>query len=362
MLRFFAITLLALFSVAPAVAAPKETVFLRFSGQVGKGAFPAAGLISDANGNLYGTTFEGGSSNRGTIYKMTPPWKESVIYTFTGANDGQNPYVALTIDASGNLYGAAQRGRFSNSSTIFKLSPNGDSWTFNTICSFDPAQFGAVYIGSSLTLDSAGNLYGEAARGGQTTDGFVYQLTPPVRSGDPWGATILYTFQGALNEEDGAWPSGGLALDSQGNLYGTTELNGYPFKCNRAGCGTVFELSPPAHQGGAWKENVLYRFQNKKDGAQPGGGVIRDAGGNLYGTASYGGDRLKDGWSFNWRQTETARGRSLQFMLSPLTRKAPCFVHMLVLRWTHRVICSVRRSSAEISIAAHLPSVAAFSN
>lgn len=292
----FIIVVLLSLTCAALAAGPQYNPLYAFNTR-SVGNYPT-GVVGDANGNLYGVTFEGGTANLGTIYELSPPaqqgqsWTESVLYNFTGGQDGGNPYVELTLDKSGNLYGSSQGGVNSHTATIFELSPNGGSWTFTPIYSF-PASYGTPFtIGSSLIFDQSGNLYGEVAAPSSSALGFVYELSPPAQAGGAWTEATLYTFQGANVGEDGTWPSGGLSFDAQGNLYGTTEEGGVPGRkqCNSAGCGIVFELSPPAQPGGAWTETILYRFLAQTDGGNPEGGVAFDKSGNLFGTAFDGGD------------------------------------------------------------------------
>jgi uncharacterized repeat protein (TIGR03803 family) len=150
---------------------------------------------------------------------------------------------------------------------------------------------GAQAIGN-LILDTAGNLYGVTQFGGTLNQGTVFELSPPSSPGGAWIETVLYSFQGM--PADGAQPVAGLVFDSVGNLYGTASLGGINADDCIGGCGTVFELSPPAAPGGTWTETVLYFFQGGNgiinfDGSTPLGGVIFDPAGNLYGTTERGG-------------------------------------------------------------------------
>jgi len=169
-------------------------------------------------------------------------WKESVLYSFQGGTDGATPAGGVVFDAAGNLYGATTDGGAANCSGPFQC-------------------------------------------------GTVYQLKPPARKGDPWTETVLYIFKGTA-ANDGASPFGGLVMDATGNLYGTTGYDGTG-NCllfgGRVGCGTVYELSPPAQKGGAWTETVIYNFRGNKDGQLPVGDLVFDKQGNLYGATQYGG-------------------------------------------------------------------------
>jgi uncharacterized repeat protein (TIGR03803 family) len=161
---------------------------------------------------------------------------------------------------------------------------------------------------TGLVADAAGNLYGTTDAGGAANAGLVYELSPPPQPGGSWTFAVLYTFQGGL---DGDSPLGALVLDSTGNLYGTTLAGGGSPNCHD-GCGTVFELSPPAQPGGMWTESVLYAFQGSPtDGADPVSGVVFSIQkGNLYGTTREGGSGTcaSDGCGTVFQLTPSANG------------------------------------------------------
>ena len=264
------------------------------------GANPASTLIQDSAGNFYGTTTAGGSRNDGVIFELTPAGKETVLYSFKGAGDGISPEAGVIRDASGNLYGTTVAGGASSGGTIFKLAPpvaKGKPWTETVLYSFCADGGGMCtdggYPGAGLIEDSGGNFYGTASLGGAYNYGAVFELNAAGTE------SILYSFCSAQNADctDGAYPSAALIEDAGGNLYGTTTGGGggNP-ECNVSGlltCGTAFELSPPAQQGGAWTETVLYSFCSASascsDGESPAGNLIQDTTGNLYSTTSLGG-------------------------------------------------------------------------
>jgi hypothetical protein len=169
-------------------------------------------------------------------------------------------------------------------------------WNEKVLYSFQGVPDGATPAGG-VVFDKAGNLYGTTIDGGSSSCrsiqqcGTVYQLAPPTTKGDPWTETVLYVFKGNASN-DGASPFGGLAIDSAGNLYGTTGYGGTG-DCvllgTKMGCGTVFELSPPQQKGGAWTETVLYSFPTAKQGYVPWGDLVFDSAGNLYGATEFGG-------------------------------------------------------------------------
>jgi uncharacterized repeat protein (TIGR03803 family) len=279
------VVLIVTLLLAPgAWAASKYKTLYKF--KAGKdGSRPSAGVIFDQAGNLYGTTYRGGTYDRGTAFRLAPDgnggWKESVLHSFK-AKDGWRPTSAsLIFDSTGSLYGTTVYGGDHKIGTVFQLSPNGDgSWTESVLHSFDytdPA--GAYPTNGSLVFDWSGNLFGTTSYSSDSC-GTVFQLTP---NGDgSWTEHVLHTFSGA----DGACPQGGLIFDALGNLYGTTS-NGGGGNCD-FGCGTVFRLTP--NGDGSWTESVLHSFNDDgKDGTDPRGGLTFDPAGNLYGTTGHGG-------------------------------------------------------------------------
>jgi uncharacterized repeat protein (TIGR03803 family) len=275
------------------------------------GESPAYGaLVQDAAGNLYGATTYGGSNSNstcqnpngggtcGAVFKLEPPtqtggaWTETVLYSFCSQSncaDGAQPFVGLTLDASGNLYGATELGGAHGEGTAFEVDNTGHFKQLYSFCSAASCADGAQPNGS-LIQDAEGNLYGTASIAGAGNDGgTVFEISPPAQSGGAWTETTLYSLCTLATCADGDRPfAGGLVVDSTGNLFGTTLDGG-----NSNSRGTVFELSPPAQAGGTWNEKSLYDFcsaTNCTDGAQPDAGLILDSAGNLYGTTSGGGD------------------------------------------------------------------------
>jgi uncharacterized repeat protein (TIGR03803 family) len=282
----YAILCVALIMVAApagALSAPIEIVLHAFTGEGQDGSTAIAGLIADNNGNLYGTTAGGGASGNGTVYELSPPmagevWTETVLYAFTGGSDGSSPLAKLTFDGNGNLYGTTAGGGASGKGTVFELSPPtaGGKWSLNTLYQFTGGSDGGLPSGVIL---ASGNLYGMTWRGGASGKGTVFELSPPT-AGGKWTLNTLYPFTGG---SDGANPTGGLIMDSEGNLYGTTAWGG------ASGNGTVFELTPPAAAGGMGTLNTLYAFTGGSDGGSPLAGLTFGSKGNLYGTTYFGG-------------------------------------------------------------------------
>ncbi len=270
-----------------------ETVLHSFNRNGTDGAYPYAGLVLDAAGNLYGTTTSGGIhtcdgiyAGCGTIFELSPRqgggWTETVLHSFGSLADGYYPYAGLIFDSHGNLYGTTFGGGIHGYGTAFELTPReGGGWTETVLHSFGNGTDG-VSPDAGLIFDSLGNLYGTTNSGGIHNAGTAFELSP--REGGGWTETVLHSFG---NGSDGANPDAGLVLDGHGNLYGTT-LAGGIHTCLNYNCGTVFELSP--EEGGDWAERVLHSFnQNGSDGAHPVADLIFDAAGNLYGTTLDGG-------------------------------------------------------------------------
>ena len=257
-----------------------ESVVYRFTG--GNDGFgPGSALAVDANGILYGMTPDGGEFSAGTVFELVPSatghYVLLTIHPFTGGDDGGTGSLGpLLVDVAGNLYGVTETGGANAVGTVFKMSraQNGQ-WNFTTLYAFQ-GQPDAAFPYGGVILDSAGNLYGTTYFGGVNGLGSVFRLHP-VNGG--WQESVLYSFAGGT---DGSLPTSPLTFDAQGNLYGTTSTGGI-VSCD---CGTVFELT---FNNGNWNENVVYRFQSAPDGASPNYGLIFDTSGNLYGTTPVGG-------------------------------------------------------------------------
>jgi uncharacterized repeat protein (TIGR03803 family) len=271
------------------------TVLHAFTGTGGDGDGPNAGLVRDAKGNLYGTTAFGGnltcnaSVGCGIVFKVDPAGSETILHTFTGTNgDGAEPAVGLTMDPQGNLYGTtAFAGNLScdapyGCGTVFEIDTAGSE----TVLYSFTGTGGDGEDPQGTVLYVQGNLYGTTAFGGNLSCPYFENLgCGTVFELDTSGnEAVLYTFPGTAG--DGVVPSGSLARDKQGNLYGTTTLGGdlsCPLNHAGDGCGTVFKLDTSGN------ETVLYSFTGANgDGARP-DGVVRDAKGNLYGVTGEGG-------------------------------------------------------------------------
>ncbi len=227
-------------------------------------------LIFDQAGNLYGTTQTGGAHGYGTVFELSPSnggWTESVLWSFTGGDDGNQPGGGPIFDSDGNLYGTTVFGGTNQDGAVFELSPSGSGWTETTLFSLVDSYEGYECIGG-VAMDGLGNLYGTARFDGTGGGGTAFQLTP---SDGGWTSTIMQAFSGS------AGPVDTPTLDASGNVYVTSTYTG--------GNGGVFKLTL---SNGEWISTVLHSF-NGSDGAVPVGGVILDADGNIYGTTANGG-------------------------------------------------------------------------
>ena len=250
------------------------------------GEYPFAGLYRDLAGNLYGTTVEGGdttcfSLGCGTVFKLNGAGREALLYSFTGSPDGEMPEALLVGDAGGNLYGTTYSGGTSEYGTVFELSASGTETILHSFAGPPDGGGDGADAYAGVIRDASGNLYG-------VTDSWRCLLLRDVYEIDAAGTeTLLYSFTGF---PDGDGPLSVLLMDPEGNLYGTTKVGGNG-ECGGSGCGVVFELSP--QPDGSWTESVLYVFcslSNCADGEEPiAGPLVRDAAGNLYGTTYFGG-------------------------------------------------------------------------
>jgi uncharacterized repeat protein (TIGR03803 family) len=272
-------------------AAGSETVLVNFEGV--KGENPYGRLVMDKEGNLYGTTFTGGTHGAGNIFKLdaSDAYSEQVLYDFEGNKLGGFPKAGVILDASGNLYGTTTCGGSSpcpgGNGVAFKLSADG----YEVLYTFTGANDGGVPF-APLVFDGAMNLWGTTTAGGtgaclgHTGCGVVFELT--AASGYHTEMPI-YTFRGA---SDGGVPVAPVIFNAAGTeLYGTTFAGGAgSCAVTKSGCGVVFQLSPSG------SEKVLHSFTSGSDGSLPLAPVVFDSTGTiLYGTASAGGNAACSG-------------------------------------------------------------------
>ncbi|MGA8301128.1 MAG: choice-of-anchor tandem repeat GloVer-containing protein [Terriglobales bacterium] len=320
---------LAMF-VAPGASGQTFSVLYTFTGG-NDGAFPGVTPTLDAAGNLYGGTVENASSTCkafcSNIFKLSPAGQETTLFTSKGGVQGFGPST-LIVNKSGTIYGTMQYGGKDIAGYVFKLSKKDKITMLHQF----PASSGDGQLPAFLILDPAGNMHGLAVQGGGTGCdglgcGIIFELAKKKfqesiidftdgiwlpdsllldAKGNLYGTsyfgggagcggtgcgtvfkidttgniTILYRFQGV---PDASLPEGQIALDSEGNVYGTTWEGGNGSICQPSGCGTIYKIDPSG------KETVLHEF-SYNDGALPEGGVLLDSSGNLYGTAYAGGN------------------------------------------------------------------------
>jgi uncharacterized repeat protein (TIGR03803 family) len=249
----------------------------------GDGEDPGASIVFDSAGNLYGTTFAGGLYGYGTVFELTPEatggWSQRILYNFNNnGTDGYWPFYGPIIDVVGNLYGTTYQGGLNDGGTVFELSPAaGGVWTETILYSFNPNDGDGFYPAAGLVFDLVGSLYGTTSEGGTSGyGGTVFELSPAA--GGKWTEKVLRD----CDSGDGWDPKAGVVFDSAGNLYGTTQYLG-----SADGGGTVFRLTP--NEDGTWTNRVLQNFNSiGSDGFYP-LGLVLDSAGNLYGTTADGG-------------------------------------------------------------------------
>jgi T5SS/PEP-CTERM-associated repeat protein/uncharacterized repeat protein (TIGR03803 family) len=245
---------------------------LSFNG--GNGTNPAASLLAVGT-TLFGTTSDELGSGNGTVFSLVKSggtYTPSTLVSFTGANGG-SPTAGLLADVSGDLFGTSSSGGANGDGTVFELVRNGTGYTLTTLVNF--AGGNGANPSAGLIADAAGNLYGTTTAGGADGDGIVFEI---AKTGSGFAGTpvTLYSFSGP----DGSGPSAGLVVDTAGDLFGTTSGGG------ANGLGAVFELTPTG--SGGYRETTLASFTGS-DGSDPAAGLIIDSVGNLFGTTGTGG-------------------------------------------------------------------------
>jgi uncharacterized repeat protein (TIGR03803 family) len=234
------------------------------------GSNPESGLTLATDGNFYGTTLSGGTSNNGVLFKITPSGVYTVLHEFAGGTDGAAPYAPPIEASDDSLYGTTSGT--SGASTVYKYSQG----IISTIYSFDQAH-GQSVIGA-LVQASDGNLYGTAEFGGANNCGTIFKVAT--------SGTLLWSYSFPCGSPGGAYPTAGLVQASDGNFYGTTDAGGNPL-----GFGTIFKLSQSGNVSN------LYVFKSLPDGGNPIGGLLEATDGNLYG-ATLGGGEFNEGTIF----------------------------------------------------------------
>jgi uncharacterized repeat protein (TIGR03803 family) len=260
----------------------KETVLYDFCKRgypCTDGGNPLAGLTSDQKGNLYGTTEYGGAHGEGVAFKLTPEGKYAVLYSFCARDnctDGYNPAAGMVLDQKGNLYGTTPLGGADGAGVVFRLTPEGKETVLYSFCAHNNCTDGYGSV-AGLVFDQKGNIYGTTEYGGAGDCyggcGVVFKLTPKDKE------TVLYSFC-PQNCADGYFPVAGLTVDQNGNLYGTTTGGGM------RGAGVVFKLTPKGKETVLYN---FCAQANCADGETPYAGLVLDQKGNLYGTTYFGG-------------------------------------------------------------------------
>ena len=246
----------------------------------------ATGQPYDGVASLFGTTIAGGANGGGTVFELSPAgtrlWHETVLHSFCAeggaqCTDGQSPRALVTMDASGNIYGTTDVGGASGAGVIFELTPQAREWSATVLHAFcsSPNCTDGINTVAGLTMSASGDLYGTTYAGGAGNAGVAFQLVP---DGGQSPYTVLHDFCATARCADGTQPFGGLAMDTTGNLYGTS------FRDGRFNGGTVYRI------GGDFQ--VLYDFcrrSNCKDGEDPASTLVANGAGRLFGTTNKGG-------------------------------------------------------------------------
>ncbi len=265
------------FELSPSGGSWSFQVIYTFGGGAdGVVGIDSGGLIFDTAGNLYGTTEMGGTAGFGTVFELTPSsggWTKTTLYSFAGGNDAADPLTGVTLDATGNLWGASVAGGDFGGGAVYQLTSNQGSWTESVIYSFSGGNDGSYPEFGALIIGADGTVYGTAAGGGASSQGVVFALT---NSGGSWTQSVLYSFTGG---DDGGQPFAGLTFGRAGSLFGAAAY----FGAN--GDGTLFQLT---NTGSGWQEKTIYTFSDEQ-GKYPYGAVVFDANGNLFGTTFWGG-------------------------------------------------------------------------
>jgi hypothetical protein len=271
------------------VAAPtRETSHFKVLHNFGAGndgAVPSGPLSLDGRGDLYGSTYDGGTGKCsdygcGMTFELQPQagggWKEIALHEFTGGSDGSTPVGNLVLDANGDAYGTTNAAGGGQAS-VFELR-RGSKWKLSPL--YGP------YFSPGLTSSNVGDLYGFFGQG-KFGDGAIGELSPGTKG---WMYTQFYSFCNEYTCPDGDGPEFPLCWDAHGNLYGTTAFggNGPPECPGSLGCGVAFQMTP--NSDGTWTYHVMHRFANfPTDGQYPDGGLVVDATGAAYGVTGYGG-------------------------------------------------------------------------
>ena len=261
-----------------------EKLLHTFIGGVNDGEYPQyAPLVFDKAGNLYGVTYYGGTFNAGTVFELSlsgSTWTEKLLHSFAAyPKDGAYPTAGLSFDTAGHLYGTTYQGGTKNYGSVFVMTLSKGKWTYKMIHSFAAGAGGANPYGGGLTMGKNGYFYGTTYYGGTPYNaGTVYRL---FQARGVWVSQNVYVFSGGSS---GANPTSSVVMDAAGNFYGTTYAGG------ASNLGTVFKLK--AGTNNKYTESIIHSFAGgTNDGSTPyyGAGVTLDAKGDLFGTTYQGG-------------------------------------------------------------------------
>jgi uncharacterized repeat protein (TIGR03803 family) len=266
-------------------ARDKLTTLYSFAGKP-DGEHPEGNIARDSRGNLYGATSEGGATGDGAVFEISPPaqgqtaWTETVLLSFEHHKTGAAPYGGVMLDQRTDIYGTASKGGKADCGTAFRLHKSRTGFKPEIIWDFQGHPADGCTPRATLVADDTGALYGTTDGGGANDFGSVFKLTPPLPGSKVWTESVLWSFTGA----DGAGPTAAVLMDASGNLYGTCSAgaDGTP-------PGTVWMLTPPTVQGGAWSRTVIWNFANSPPYRNPTpNALVADSAGNLFGTVSGG--------------------------------------------------------------------------
>jgi uncharacterized repeat protein (TIGR03803 family) len=305
-----------IFKLTPS-SGDRWTYTLLYALDISQGSAIVAGLTVDPEGNLYGTSMNGGTHDVGSVFELAPDingatgWSLSVLHSFLNSHDdGQGPWGKVILDKAGNVYGTTRDGGPEGAAggVVFELTPSSVlGWAENRLYAFPKNSNGCCSY-AEVIFDGAGNLYGTGSGDGGPPCfcGVVFQLQPTSTG---WKEAVLHRFRGL----DGKNPITGLVFDAKGNLYGTTQEGG----ANSSG--TVFQLAPAT--GGGWKHTILYDFPVFKNGGGPVSTLAFDNEGNLYGTAAGGIDTCSGGCGVVYKLAPGSNGKWSYSVLHRFTDK-----------------------------------------
>ena len=249
-----------------------KTTLFSFTDCTSMGSTPYSGVITDRTGALYGTTYQGGQSGYGTVFKLTPTgqvYTETVLHSFAGGTDGESPWSSVVEGMHGSLFGTTIDGGEGYRGVVYEMAKVGSSYTEKVLHTFKGGKDGENPV-APLIIGTSGILYGTTLSGGSQGGGTAFSLTP---TNGGYTERILFPFSPSFFDS----PRGGLLMDASGDLFGTTEAGG------TLGWGTIYELIP---KGTRYAERTLYEFAGQTDGGDPQSTLIMDGLGAIYGTTA----------------------------------------------------------------------------